>query len=239
MRAGAIVADRLTKRVWGRTLVEDVSFGVAPGRVMGLLGPNGAGKTTTIRMLLGLSRPSRGQALLSGQPVPGPALRVTGSMIDHPGLYSWMSATGNLKALAPDHPRSGHSELLGRVGLHSVGNKLVHAYSHGMKQRLALAVAIANGPDALILDEPASGLDPTGTREFRGLIRSLAAEGRAILVSSHQLAEVERLCDVVVVLDRGRVMDQFALTPDAHETARSSSALEARYMSLTDQSRAR
>jgi len=232
-----IVADRLTKRVWGRTLVKDVSFCVASGQVMGFLGPNGAGKTTTIRMLLGLSRPSGGLAILSGQRVPGPALTRTGSLVDRPGLHTWASASGNLRSLAPQFARSEHPALLDRVGLRDVGTKSVRAYSQGMKQRLALAIAIANGPDALVLDEPANGLDPAGVRDFRELVRGLAAEGRAILVSSHQLAEVERLCDVVVVLDRGRVVDEFTLSPDEARGAGASSVLEERYLTLTDHSR--
>jgi ABC-2 type transport system ATP-binding protein len=201
----------LTKRIWGTTIVQDVSFGVRAGEVVGFLGPNGAGKTTTIRMLLGLSRPTRGSANVSGSRVPSATLQRVGSMVDGPGLYPWASGGGNLRLLAPGLPAGEREEALARVGLHGVGRKRVRAYSQGMRQRLALAVAIANGPDALVLDEPMNGLDPAGMKDFRSMIRSLSDAGRAVLVSSHLLDEVQRLCDRVVILDRGQVVDAIAL----------------------------
>jgi ABC-2 type transport system ATP-binding protein len=206
-----IEADGLTKRIRRSTLVSDVSFTVAAGQVMGFLGPNGAGKTTTIRMLLGLCRPTAGQARIRGEVVPGRALARVGSVVDQPGLYPWLPASRNLQLLAPELSERQRIEVLERVGLAAVGSKKARAYSQGMRQRLALAVAIGNGPDAVILDEPANGLDPAGTREFRELLRALADEGRAVLVSSHQLSEVERSCDDIVVLHRGKVVDRGSL----------------------------
>jgi ABC-2 type transport system ATP-binding protein len=226
-----IEACGLTKTVWRSTLVRDVSFSVGAGRVVGLLGPNGAGKTTIIRMLLGLSRVSEGVVKVSGEEVPTRALRRVGSLVDPPGLYPWMSAPANLQVLAPGVPWSARIDLLAQVGLDGVGNKLVRVFSHGMRQRLALAVAIGNGRDALVLDEPMNGVDPIGIREFRVLVRSLAHEGRAVLVSSHQLDEMQRVCDDVVILHRGHVVDRLSTPSGAADGTPSS--LEQHFLQLT------
>lgn len=205
----------LTKRYRTTVAVEDLDLAVEGGQVFGFLGRNGAGKTTTMRMLLGLIRPTAGQAWLNGRRIPDPdGLARVGSMIEEPAFYPWLTGRRNLEVLAlcgppvPAPDGDPIARVLDRVGLSEVAGRKVKAYSQGMRQRLGLAVALLRGPSVLLLDEPANGMDPAGIREFRTLLRSLADDGTTVFLSSHQLAEVEQVCDEVAVLDGGRLVEQ-------------------------------
>jgi ABC-2 type transport system ATP-binding protein len=224
----------LTKRFGGRAVVQDVTFACEPGTVTGFLGPNGAGKTTTLRMLCGLSEPDAGDAAVLGgrySALPNPGRRV-GILLDasaqHPGRRG--RETLALSARLMGVPEKRADELLGLVGLdRSAARKRVRQYSLGMRQRLGLAHAMLGDPEVLILDEPANGLDPQGIRWLRDFLRSMAVEGRTVLVSSHVLAEVAQTVDDVVVIHRGRLVDQgpvSRLTAGGHVVARSPRASE-------------
>ncbi len=187
-----------------------VSFAAAPGRVCGLLGANGAGKSTALRVLLGLARADSGRALVGGVPFAGldaPA-RAVGAVLESVGLRPDRSGRDHLRVAAR---RLGVGDArvdssLSLVGLSDAAGRAAGGYSLGMRQRLAVACALLADPAALVLDEPANGLDPPGRRWLGGLLRSLAGEGRTVLLSSHVLAEVERLADDVVLLHEGRVL---------------------------------
>jgi ABC-2 type transport system ATP-binding protein len=193
--------------------VDAVSFDVRRGDICGLLGPNGAGKSTTIRMLLGLVRPDSGEARLLGEPVvPGaPVLRRVGALVEEAALYPFLTARRNLQLYqrAGGGGRASVDDIESALALAALGRaseRKVKTYSHGMRQRLAIAQAMLGSPEVLILDEPTTGLDPSGIRETRELLRELAAGGTAILLSSHVLAEVELACTTVVVMRAGRVV---------------------------------
>ena len=164
-------------------------------------------------MLLGLMAPSGGRAWLLGRPLPDPGLVArTGSMVEEPAFYQWLSGRANLEVAAAT---SGHrpdaadvSRVLGRAGLDAVAGRKVKGYSQGMRQRLGLAAALLGSPSLLILDEPTNGLDPAGIREFRDLLKGLAADGTTVFLSSHLLAEVEQVCDRVAVVARGRLVEE-------------------------------
>ena len=210
-----IVVDRLIKSYSGALAVHNLSFVVEPGRVTGFLGPNGAGKTTTMRILVGLVTPTTGTAMfgdLAYADLPHPQ-RTVGCVLDahfHPGR----SARNHLRVLAPTAGASDRrvDELLGEVGLGAVARQPVGEYSMGMQQRLALAAAMLGNPDYLILDEPANGLDPEGIRWLRAFLRDYAATGRAVLMSSHVLNEVEATADDIVVINRGRLLTQMPMS---------------------------
>jgi ABC-2 type transport system ATP-binding protein len=193
----------------------DLDLRVPQGAVFGFLGRNGAGKTTTIGMLLGLLRPSSGQAWLLDQDVARdlrPALRRTGVLLDQPAFYPYLSGRENLWAVAQALGGDAHSripEVLETVELAGRAADRFATYSGGMKQRLGLAAALLNDPDLFVFDEPTTGLDPLGQRDIRRLIRRLADEtGKTIFLSSHQLSEVEQICDQVAIIDRGRLVAQ-------------------------------
>ncbi|MEN9619936.1 MAG: hypothetical protein RL499_129 [Actinomycetota bacterium] len=202
--------DSLTKVYGEVTAVRDVSFVARPGRVTGFLGPNGAGKTSTLRILLGLNRPTAGSALIDGQryrDLDAPMHRVGSSLsadVFHPGR-SGRNHLATL-AIAAGISRARVDTVLEMVGLAEAGRRAVGGYSLGMRQRLGLASALLGDPDALVLDEPINGLDPDGIRWMRSLLRSLAAEGRTVLLSSHVLSEVQQTVDDVVVIRHGRVV---------------------------------
>jgi ABC-2 type transport system ATP-binding protein len=224
----------LRKKFGHLVAVEDVSFTVACGRITGFLGPNGAGKTTTLRMLLGLVRPDAGTAAIAGQPYPDLAspARTVGALLEaaaHPGR----SGRDHLRVLtvAAGIPEDRANTLLATVGLLHAARQRAGGYSLGMRQRLGLAAALLGDPAVLVLDEPANGLDPQGIRWLRDLLRSLAAEGRAVLVSSHILAEVAQTADDVVIIHHGRTVTQAPL-PDLLATCPGAS-LEDIYLELT------
>ena len=210
-----IEVRELTKRFGTILAVDRVSFDVEQGSVTGFLGPNGAGKTTTLRMLLGLVEPSSGSATFSGRPYAALAepLREVGAVLEAASFHPGRSARNHLRiqALAAGAPGRRVEEVLGLVGLSDAAGRRVGGFSLGMRQRLGLATALLGDPGVLILDEPANGLDPEGVRWLRELLRSLASEGRTILVSSHILAEVAQTVDRVVILDRGRTVAQSSL----------------------------
>ena len=231
MSAVPVEVTHLTRTFRKTSAVEDLSFEVRPGRVTGLLGRNGAGKTTTLRMILGLSTPTRGEARIFGyeyQKVPGAAHRVGVSMGDI-GATPGASVVSDLRACAAalGLPLRRCEEVLDFVGLEARSKK-VKSLSTGMRQRHGLAVALLAAPELLILDEPASGLDPDGIRWLRDTLRSLAAEGRTVLLSSHHLAEVEQTVDDVVVLQKTL---RFAGTLDELTTSRTR-PLEERFFEL-------
>jgi ABC-2 type transport system ATP-binding protein len=205
----AIVARSLTKRYGRLAAVDDVSFAVGRGEIVGFLGPNGAGKTTTLRMLAGLIRPSGGSGEVLGRRVPGPTLREVGTMIEEPSFYPYMSGRDNLRHAALLHggvERRRIDEVLAFVKMEAAAQKRVRAYSQGMRQRLALARALLWRPKVLLLDEPANGLDPVGIAEIRENLRAVAREGVTVLVSSHILAEIEKLVDRILAIERGRLV---------------------------------
>jgi ABC-2 type transport system ATP-binding protein len=189
--------------------VDRLDLHVPTGGVFGFLGPNGSGKTTTIRCLLGLVRPTAGRMHLLGQVVPRrlPAVaRHVGAIVETPAFFPTMSAKENLRVLAAiDRIGSRRVDaLLEQVGLGADADRAVRKFSLGMRQRLGIAAALVKDPALLVLDEPANGLDPSGMREIRLLLRALAAEGRTVFVSSHLLGEIEQTCDAVAILRRGR-----------------------------------
>jgi ABC-2 type transport system ATP-binding protein len=194
----------------GQTVaVDGLDLSVPEGGVFGFLGPNGAGKTTTIRCLLGLVRPSQGRCRLLGAQVPGALASVitkVGAIVEAPALYPRFSGRFNLLLLGRLQgigPRAVDAALE-QMGLADRAEDQVRTYSLGMKQRLGIAAALLKDPQVLILDEPANGLDPAGIKEVRDLVRRLGKEGRTVFVSSHQLAEVQQMCDQVAILSRGR-----------------------------------
>ena len=189
--------------------IDGLDLAVPQGGVFGFLGPNGSGKTTSIRCLLGLARPSEGEVRLLGRPVPeglAEGMRRVGAIVETPALFPTMTARENLRLLGSVDrigPRRVE-EALDQVGLAPRADDLVKKFSLGMRQRLALAAAVLKEPEILVLDEPANGLDPAGMREVRTLLRSFAAEGRTVFVSSHILTEIEQTCDRVAIVSRGR-----------------------------------
>ena len=209
----------LTKRYGEQRSVEDLSLHVRPGRIYGLLGRNGAGKTTTMRMLLGLTRPSAGSIRIFGQPMPDKARSVlprTGSLIESPGFYPNLTGSENLRIFAIlrrlPRPEQAIHAALDMVSLPYRDKKLFSQYSLGMKQRLAIALAIMHDPELLILDEPINGLDPIGIAEVRQFIRSLCEErGKTILISSHILSEIALLADDIGIIDHGVLLEEESL----------------------------
>jgi ABC-2 type transport system ATP-binding protein len=226
----AISTSGLTKLFRGGQLaVDHIDLDVAAGSVYGFLGPNGSGKTTTIRMLLGLAYPTKGQAALLDVPIPEGATRVlpkVGALVEGPAFYPFLSGRDNLARFdAADRiadPRTARDRIgtaLNRVGLVAAAGKRYRNYSLGMKQRLAIAAALLQPRELIILDEPTNGLDPQGTREVRTLIRQIAADGTTVFVSSHLLAEVEQICTHVGVMRTGRLVFQGSLPGLRHTGA--------------------
>jgi ABC-2 type transport system ATP-binding protein len=217
-----LAVDDLTKRFGSTLAVDGLSFRASPGRVLGFLGPNGAGKTTTLRTLLGLTLPTSGTATVEGRPYRelGDAIEVVGAVLEGPQFHPGRTGRNHLRVLAAAAglPASRVDEVLGLVELDGAGRRRVKGYSLGMRQRLSLAGALLGDPRALVLDEPANGLDPQGIRWLRDFLRARAAEGRTVLISSHVLAEVAQTVDEVVVISRGKLVAHGAveeLTRDA------------------------
>ncbi|MFY1691254.1 ABC transporter ATP-binding protein [Plantactinospora sp. WMMB782] len=206
----AVWCSGLRKRYRRRTAVDDVSFTVGRGEVLGLLGPNGAGKTTVIKMLLGLVRPDAGEVLLLGRPGRDPRSRSRVGYLPELFRYQpWLSAAEvlalHVRLAGVGVPEEERREVLDLVGLADRAGDRVGGFSKGMQQRLGLAVALVARPELVVLDEPTSALDPVGRVDVRDLLLSLRARGVAVLLNSHLIGEVERVCDRVVILDRGRV----------------------------------
>ena len=205
-----IEARGLTKRYERTLAVDDLSFTVRPGLVTGFLGPNGAGKTTTMRLVLGLDRPTAGTVTIDGRPHRQAAspMREVGALIDARAAHGGRSARNHLLCLAQTNGISPRrvDEVLGIVGLSGVAGKRSKGFSLGMSQRLGIAAALLGDPRVLMFDEPVNGLDPEGILWIRNLMRSLAAEGRVVFVSSHLMSEMENTADHLIVVGRGRLI---------------------------------
>ena len=224
-------ARHLVKRFFGVTVVDDVSFVVRPGEIVGYLGPNGSGKTTTGRMLTGLVEPSSGLVLFDGRAVstdPIEYRRRLGYVPEEPMLYPFLSAReqlrllGHLRELPPASTERRMNALIELFGLGDAGEQPISAYSKGMKQKVLIIAALLHDPDLLIFDEPDSGLDVTTLLVLRHLMHTLAERGKAVLYSSHVLEVVEKLCTRVIILHRGRIVAQDTIeqlrTLMAHES---------------------
>ena len=212
MHSNAISVAGLTKHFGERVAVDHLDIEVPSGVVAGFVGPNGAGKTTTMAMLLGLVRPTSGTGAVLGESIESPAayLHDVGALIESPAFYPSLTGAENLRMLATvgRHDTAAIPALLEQVGLGDRGDDRYRSYSLGMKQRLGIAAALLGDPKLLILDEPANGLDPQGVREMRSLVGDLAGTGRTVLVSSHDLSELEQVCDWLVLIDTGRSLYQ-------------------------------
>ena len=205
----------LTKRFGQNVAVDGLSFKATPGRVLGFLGANGAGKTTTLRTLLGLTLPSSGTATVDGRPYRelDDPIGTVGAVLEGPQFHPGRTGRNHLRviAMAAGRPRDRVEEVLRLVELEGAGDKRVKTYSLGMRQRLSLAGALLGDPRALVLDEPANGLDPQGIRWLRDFLRAQVTDGRTVLVSSHVLAEMAQTVDEVVVISHGKLVAQGSL----------------------------
>ena len=205
-----ITAHSLTKRYGATTAVDNLTFEVPPGEVTGFLGPNGSGKSTTMRMTMGLDVPDSGTALIGGQPYCELAwpLREVGGLLDAKAIHPSRTARNHLRwlALANDNPVRRVDEVLDQVGLTSAAGRRAGKFSLGMSQRLGIAAALLGDPGVLLFDEPVNGLDPEGIRWVRQFLRSLAAEGRTVFVSSHLISEMSLTADRLIVIGRGRLI---------------------------------
>jgi ABC-2 type transport system ATP-binding protein len=213
--APVVRAESLTKRFGKLTAVDNLSFALEPGTITGFLGPNGAGKTTTLRMLLGLAKPTQGEALIFERhyaEIEQPALRI-GAVLEATDFHPGRSGRNHLRTLsqAVGIPDSRVDEVLRVVELDRAGNRRVKGYSLGMRQRLGLAAALLGDPELLVLDEPANGLDPEGVRWLRDFLRSFAQSGHTVLVSSHVLAEVAQTVDHVLIINGGQLVRESRL----------------------------
>ena len=210
----AVETRSLTKRFGSNTVVDSVDLKVPRGCAFGYLGPNGAGKTTLIRLLLGLTRANSGSMALLGLPVPeqrATALPRVGAIVDEPRFHRHLTGRQNLRVIASAREPEARSRIapaLERVGLTERADDRVGRYSMGMRQRLGVAACLLGDPDLLVLDEPMNGLDPAGMREMRQMILDFVSEGRTVVLSSHLLDEIQRTCDAVAIVDRGRVVRQ-------------------------------
>ncbi|MCO8277268.1 ABC transporter ATP-binding protein [Actinoplanes sp. TRM 88003] len=223
----------VTKNFGRHTAVQDLSFTVRPGAVTGFLGPNGAGKSTTMRIAVGLTRPDSGRILINGLPYDRLAapLHEAGVLLDARAVHPRRSAYQHLAVLATTHgiPLRRVDEVLGLVGLSGVAGRRPGGFSLGMSQRLGIAAALLGDPGVVILDEPVNGLDPEGIRWVRTLLRSLAAEGRTVFLSSHLMSEMEMTADRLIVIGRGRLVADVTMA----ELTAGHQSLEDAYFDLT------
>ncbi|MFJ5718352.1 ABC transporter ATP-binding protein [Streptomyces sp. NPDC093149] len=205
-----IRAYELTKRYGDTTVVHGLDFTVRPGTVTGFLGPNGAGKSTTMRMLLGLDAPTRGRSTIGGRAYAAHSAPLTevGALLEARSVHPGRTAFNHLMALAHTHgiPRRRVEHVLDLAGLNTVAHKRIKGFSLGMGQRLGIAAALLGDPATLILDEPVNGLDPEGVLWIRNLLRSLAEQGRTVLVSSHLMSEMALTADHLIIIGRGRLL---------------------------------
>src|ERR671910_1072345 len=215
MVTSVLEVRELSKRFGTNVAVDGLTFTARPGKVVGFLGPNGAGKTTTLRMLLGLTLPTSGTATVNGRPyreLHDPVEQV-GAVLEGPQFHPGRTGRNHLRVLAAAAglPRSRVDEVLRLVELDGAGRKRVKGYSLGMRQRLSIAGALLGRPRALVLDEPANGLDPRGHRWLQDLLRAERDRGAAVLVSSHHIAEVQQIVDEVVIVNGGKRVAQGAV----------------------------
>ena len=223
----------LTKTFGRVTAVREMSFTAPSGKVTGFLGPNGSGKTTTLRMVLGLIRPSAGEALIGGVPyarLPRPRRNV-GALLEATGFHPGRRARDHLRVLAAagGMPDRRADEVLDQVGLASAASRRARQLSLGMRQRLGIAAALLGDPEVLLLDEPANGLDPAGIAWLRGLLRGFADEGRTVVIASHVLSEVAQVADHVVIVSDGRLR----FTGPLAEIGGTDNSLESAFLKLT------
>src|SRR6266487_1837626 len=228
-----IEARGLRKRYGSTVAVDGLSFDVRPGVVTGFLGPNGSGKSTTMRMMLGLDEPDAGQVRINGRryrDLRWP-LREVGALLEAKAFHPGRSARAHLSALAAsnDIPRSRAEEVLAIVGLTSAARRRAGTFSLGMAQRLGIAAALLGDPGVLLLDEPVNGLDPEGIRWIRTLLRSLAAQGRAVFVSSHLISEIAVMAEHLVVIGGGQLLADASL----QELSAGAASLEDAFFELT------
>ena len=226
----------VTKRFGAKVIVSQLNFEVNPGEVVGFLGPNGAGKTTAIKMILGLLSIDSGEISINGFDVKAnreQALQRVGGIIESPELYGYLSGMANLKLFASMYDGIKQEQINGAVKTVRLENRIndkVKKYSLGMRQRLGVAQAILHTPNLLILDEPTNGLDPNGIKELRSNLRTIAKSGAGVLVSSHQLAEMELMCDRVIIIENGVITSTFTVADIQKQT--NEAALD--YMIETD-----
>lgn len=242
MKEKKLQAINLTKKIGGRTIINDLSFEIEEGDICGFLGPNGSGKTTTIRMITGLISPTKGEILISGNNVAKDrrtALIKLGAIVESPIFFPYMSGRKNLQNLARLNPNMTRKEQLGKVeevldivGLQDRAKDKVKTYSLGMKQRLGIAQALLNNPDIVILDEPSNGLDPMGMRELRELVLKLQEEkGITFFISSHLLDELQQMCNKLIVIREGGLIWQ-GLTKELLAKSHGSNRLEDAFVEL-------
>ncbi|SEF22653.1 ABC-2 type transport system ATP-binding protein [Streptococcus gallolyticus] len=214
MRNNILETNNLVKNFSGQLAVNNVSLRIKRNSIYGLLGPNGAGKSTTLKLILGLLRPTKGQILFDGEPWKREHLAQIGSLIEEPALYGNLTAEENLLVHAKllGIPKDKIYEVLEIVDLKDTGKKRASQFSHGMKERLGIAIALLNDPSLLILDEPTNGLDPVGIQELRELIATFPKKGITVILSSHILSEVEQVVDEIGIINKGQLM--FQGTPD-------------------------
>ena len=227
-----IEARGLTKRYGSTLAVDELSFEVLPGRVTGFLGPNGAGKSTTLRMVMGLDAPTRGSVTIGGRPYASlrrPMFKV-GAMLEAGAIHEGRSAYNHLLCLAQTNGigRRRVEEVLGIVGLSSIAKRRAGQFSMGMSQRLGIGVALLGDPELLIFDEPVNGLDPEGIVWIRNLMRSLAAEGRTVFVSSHLMAEMALTAEQVIVIGKGRLLAEVSIDDLIHGSSQNFVRVRAR-----------
>lgn len=204
--------ENLKKQVKNKVIVENISFSLDKGDIVGFIGPNGAGKTTTIKLILGLIKLTEGKVYIDGYDIQKnfiKAMEKVGAIVETPDLYMYLSGYDNLKLTANNYKnitKKRINEVIKMVGLENRIKDKVSTYSLGMRQRLGIAEAIINNPELLILDEPTNGLDVEGTIEIRNLIKELSNEGIAILISSHNLTEIDNLCNRIIAIKNGRII---------------------------------
>ena len=204
--------ENLKKQVKNKVIVENISFSMNKGDVVGFIGPNGAGKTTTIKLILGLIKLTEGKVYIDGYDIQKnfiKAMEKVGAIVETPDLYMYLSGYDNLKLTANNYKnitKERMNEVIKKVGLENRIKDKVSTYSLGMRQRLGIAEAIINSPELLILDEPTNGLDIEGTIEIRNLIKELSNEGIAILISSHNLTEIDNICNRIIAIKNGKII---------------------------------
>ena len=208
----------LCKSFGKRQILKNVSFSIAQGDILAFIGPNGSGKTTTIKLILGLQKIDSGEVLINGLDITKnfeDAIRKVGAIVENPDSYMYLTGWQNLRLIADYYGNISDediNELVKYVGLESRINDKVNKYSLGMRQRLGIARALLNKPNILILDEPTNGLDPEGIKDLRVLLKRLASDGMGILISSHNLAELESFCNKVCIIDNGTIIESSEVT---------------------------
>jgi ABC-2 type transport system ATP-binding protein len=236
--------EHITKRYGTFTAVDDLSFSLAPGKILGFLGPNGAGKTTTMKMICGLVRPTAGRIHVGGLDIarsPLPAKAQVGYVPDRPHLHDRLTAleqmyfVGGLYGLDPELVQTRSQSLLELFGLAGKFDHLVESYSHGMKQRLVMASVLLHAPKLLVVDEPMVGLDPMGSRLLKDVLRARAAEGMSVLLSTHTLDVADEVCDEIAVIHHGHLIAHGTPQSLRSRTGVEGARLETVFLQLTSE----